>query len=488
MAEWVALSLERRASARRRCRAALRVTRNVAGTVAGRSGATLDSRPRAGNPPSERAKQRAADRIMVRQGDLIDETGVRRQPDVAAFFDWLRGFSAFGTRTLEHETELRPTPDDRVRVPTFVNEFWTSRQRVAHSLHEISYRACFKPQLPRFFVDAFTDPGEHVLDPFMGRGTTVVEAALRGRIGIGKDVNPISAAITAPRLDPPTHDEVAARLADIPLDREPELPAELLVFYHEDTLREIVNLRTFLLERRDRLDRAERWIRMVAMNRLTGHSPGFFSVYTMPPNQAVSAQRQARINEKRNQVPPRRDVRAILLTKTRSLLAGLTASDRRLLEQNAARHRTMCGDSGDLRAVPERSVSLLVTSPPFLDVVDYAGDNWLRCWFLGVDPHAVPISIARNVEAWTREMTRMLSAVRPTLARGAVVAFEVGEVRGGKVLLEEHAALAGLRAGLRVEGIVVNRQAFTKTANCWGIRNNANGTNTNRIVLMTRPD
>jgi hypothetical protein len=148
----------------------------------------------------------------------------------------------------------------------------------------------------------------------------------------------------------------------------------------------------------------------------------------------------------------------------------------------------MCGDSGDLRAVPERSVSLLVTSPPFLDVVDYAGDNWLRCWFLGVDPHAVPISIARNVEAWTREMTRMLSAVRPTLARGAVVAFEVGEVRGGKVLLEEHAALAGLRAGLRVEGIVVNRQAFTKTANCWGIRNNANGTNTNRIVLMTRPD
>lgn len=35
-----------------------------------------------------------------------------------------------------------------------VNEFWTSAQRQAHSLHEISYRACFKPQLPGFFISA----------------------------------------------------------------------------------------------------------------------------------------------------------------------------------------------------------------------------------------------------------------------------------------------------------------------------------------------
>ncbi|HOC06866.1 MAG TPA: site-specific DNA-methyltransferase, partial [Bacillota bacterium] len=34
------------------------------------------------------------------------------------------------------------------QVPRFSNEFWTSRQRQASSLHEISYRACFKPQLP----------------------------------------------------------------------------------------------------------------------------------------------------------------------------------------------------------------------------------------------------------------------------------------------------------------------------------------------------
>ena len=54
-------------------------------------------------------------------------------------------------------------------LPYYVNEFWTSGQRQAHPLHEVSYRACFKPQLPRFFIDRLSAPGEAVHDPFMGQ-------------------------------------------------------------------------------------------------------------------------------------------------------------------------------------------------------------------------------------------------------------------------------------------------------------------------------
>ena len=50
----------------------------------------------------------------------------------------------------------------------FENEFWTARQRQAHPLHEISYRACFKPQLPRFFIERLTAPGERRLRPVHG--------------------------------------------------------------------------------------------------------------------------------------------------------------------------------------------------------------------------------------------------------------------------------------------------------------------------------
>ncbi len=43
-----------------------------------------------------------------------------------------------------------------VKVNKYINEYWTSKQRQSSSIHEISYRACFKAQLPRFFINLLT--------------------------------------------------------------------------------------------------------------------------------------------------------------------------------------------------------------------------------------------------------------------------------------------------------------------------------------------
>jgi len=93
---------------------------------------------------------------------------------------------------------------------------------------------------------------------------------------------------------------------------------ELLAFYSPRTLGHIGALRRWLMERAplDRTpDPVDDWIRMVAINRLSGHSPGFFSVYTLPPNQAVSAQSQRKINERRGQTPPDRDLKKLILKR-----------------------------------------------------------------------------------------------------------------------------------------------------------------------------
>ncbi len=70
--------------------------------------------------------------------------------------------------------------------------------------------------------------------------------------------------------------------------------------------------------------------------------------------------------------------------------------------------------------------------------------------------------------------------------KGGYVAFEVGEVRKGKVKLDEHVLPLGINAGFECLGIIINLQEFTKTANIWGVSNNASGTNTNRIVLFRK--
>src|SRR3990167_8386727 len=86
-------------------------------------------------------------------------------------------------------------------VPYYFNEYWTARQRQAHSIHEISYRACFKAQLPEFFISRLTNPGDAVYDPFMGRGTTPIQATLMGRRAFGNDINPLSTYLTRPRTN-----------------------------------------------------------------------------------------------------------------------------------------------------------------------------------------------------------------------------------------------------------------------------------------------
>ena len=100
-----------------------------------------------------------------------DAASLPFEPPDALALDSLRRFRWRGvSQTVVSNVEVSTNLGVRLTVDTLTNEFWTARQRAAHSLHEISYRACFKPQLPLFFIERLTEPGDVVYDPFMGRG------------------------------------------------------------------------------------------------------------------------------------------------------------------------------------------------------------------------------------------------------------------------------------------------------------------------------
>ena len=397
------------------------------------------------------------------------------------------------------ERKGRPAPaapggaflESSPRVPVYEEELWTARQRQACSIHEVSYRACFKPQLPAYFIDRLSGEGDLVYDPFSGRGTTVVEAALRGRRVVANDISPLSAIFARPRLEVPHVSEVDARLNAIELGQRVRPALDLSMFFHADTEREILNLRAYLnARRRSRSEDAiDRWIRMVATNRLTGHSPGFFSVYTLPPNQAVSIEGQLKINRRLEQKPPYRNVRELILRKSIQLQAGLTANDRDRLRRAASHARFLEGSAASTRPIGHNSVQLTVTSPPFLDVVQYAKDNWLRCWFNGLDAEDIGrrMTILRSVDDWAVAMQSVFAELYRITRPGGWVAFEVGEVRRAEVRLEEIVAPLGAAVGFECQAVLINAQRFTKTANIWGISNNRLGTNTNRIAIFRKP-
>ena len=388
----------------------------------------------------------------------------------------IRAFDEFGRRTMVEEVD---------GIDYFINEFWTSGQRRSHSIHEISYRACFKAQLPEFFIKRLTSPGGVVHDPFMGRGTTPVQAALMGRRAYGNDINPLSVLITRPRLAPIALGDVVEALRTVDWSQGRTQRDDLLAFYHPETLRKLEALRAWLAERvpsgSTEMDPIAEWIRMVAINRLSGHSPGFFSGRSMPPNQAVSIKAQIRINERLGVAPPERDIVQIIIKKTRSLLRDGCVP-------RAQEYLMLTEHAWNTPQIETGSVDLVVTSPPFLNIVQYAADNWLRCWFAGIEPETVAIDMHRTEEAWTGMVVSVLVEQARILRPGGFVAFEVGEIRNGKVLLEKLVWRAAEGLPFERIGVMINDQEFTKTANCWGVANGAKGTNTNRIVLLRRDD
>src|SRR6187399_3401778 len=96
---------------------------------------------------------------------------------------------------------------------------WKTQQRLwGHPFHPMcSYLASFPAALTHAFIARYSRPGDVVLDPFSGRGTTPLQACAEGRVGAGNDLNPLAHLLTAAKVDPPTQPAAMTRLAALRL-------------------------------------------------------------------------------------------------------------------------------------------------------------------------------------------------------------------------------------------------------------------------------
>lgn len=366
------------------------------------------------------------------------------------------------------------------------NEFWTSKQRQSNSIHEITYRACFKAELPRFFIEKYSNEGDVVYDPFSGRGTTGIEACLLNRKAIFNDINPLSRIISEPRINIIDNEELEKRIDDILGNNQKfESDVDLSMFFHEDTLQEILRVRSYLSKKQD-LDIVDKWIRLLVLNRLTGHSSGFLSVYTLPPNQAITGERQKKINEKYNNIFEYRSLKECCLKKYKTLTKDVDLFVRENLLEASKKAVFLNNDAEKTPEIKSESVDLIITSPPFLDVINYKQDNWMRSWFCSIDTTKINIFQTKNLQEWNLKMKNILLELKRVLKNDGYIAFEVGEVKGGKINLEDEVLKILYEIGFKDIQILINKQTFSKTSNIWGIENNKKGTNSNRVLLIRK--
>ncbi len=421
--------------------------------------------------------------------------------------------------------------DPAVRLPSFeIEPEWKDQQRLwGHSFHPMcSYLASFPASLTHAFIARYSRPGDVVFDPFSGRGTTPLQAAAEGRVGVGNDLNPFAHLLTAAKVEPPTLAEAQTRITALRLrwaaesstwealagaiaadpagstacvpragsgDRpfaagRPEtIPVEVAIAFHPRTLAQLLFVRSTL-----QLDeRTDRFLAAATTGILHGRSASYLS--EIMPNTFSMAPRYVREFVARTGArSPERDVFDCLERKLDRLFRQPIPPGRGLALLGDARDAAdRAGDALRARGLPDRA-RLVVTSPPYLRVVKYGYYNWLRTWFLGFDAATIDEQLddAHHREPYLTFMRDVLAGLRAVLTDDAVVVLVIGDVEldrgrrisGGIGLAGQVWEAAAAPEGFRLAGIAVDEvRAERKMTKLWGDEA-GRATKTDRLLVL----
>ena len=362
-----------------------------------------------------------------------------------------------------------------------------------HPFHPMcSYMAMFPPQLPYYFIQRFSRPGDRVLDPFSGRGTTPTQACVDGRIGIANDLNPLAYILSRAKVDPPEETDVQARLAQLAAayrDNPGSLPdttGDIGAVFHAQTLRQLLFLKGILTN-----DRNDTFIKATIVGILHGkyRRSGSDSIYLsidMPNTFSMSPAYIRRYVKEKGLVYLALDV----FEKTGRRL-------QRLFRRGAppTRGQAFQQDVRQLHQwVQPESIRLVVSSPPYLKVIKYGLYNWIRLWFLGVAHKEVDRTLddAHALDAYLAFMQETIGQLERLLVPGGVCVLVIGDVAHNNqaplnLALEVWEAVRA-HSNLRLLDLVADPIAdHRKVTKIWN-HTRGRATATDRIMVLCKGD
>jgi hypothetical protein len=287
----------------------------------------------------------------------------------------------------------------------------------------------------RKYLFALTHTGDAILDPFSGRGTTLLESLLLDRKALAVDINPVAACVTGAKAHVPALLAIISRLNDLErhcretswqaVDEERHaLPSFFAHAFHYWTLREILFIRKHLDWHHSDTDR---FIAALALGSLHGEmdkSSAYFS-NQMPRTISTKPAYSIRYWREHGLRPKRRHVFEILRNRAQFRLQDGRPSHTGITLQADVRETSRLLKSWQGR------VQAIITSPPYLDVTNFEEDQWLRLWFLGGPPWPTYRRISKDdrhssTEGYWKFLAEAWQGVASLLVKGGFIVCRVG--------------------------------------------------------------
>jgi len=289
------------------------------------------------------------------------------------------------------------------------------------TLHQIApYVGKLKSSIARALVQKYSNKGDLVVDPFAGAGTIVLEAALAGRRAFGSDISPYARVLSNAKLFPPNCLEDAIQKAERVLQsvaRQPSpdlrsVPSWVRAFFHPATLREAITFAQVCREP------GHEFLMACFLGILHHQRPGFLSY---PSSHLVPYLRDKKYP--RDDFPEMYSYREL----RPRLLAKITRMFARFSDPSCVTDLTFRRGTIEHITLPPKFDSV-ITSPPYMNALDYGRDNRLRLWFINPSlVQSVDNGVTRKREAFISAACHLAHKVEAGLNPGGYCVLVVGE-------------------------------------------------------------
>lgn len=365
-------------------------------------------------------------------------------------------------------------------------------------LHSLcSYLGAFPASLARYFIKYFTDEGDLVFDPFVGRGTTILESRLLKRDSIGSDLNPIALALSKAKSHNINKAKIIDRIIELKNNYDyalylPEAQAQsddIHLIFHQGTLAELCYLKDELLESNNIIDQFIIGAVLGIMHggvRKDGTS-GYLSI-SMPNTFSMSPEYVRRFVQTKELNRVYRNVFDILIEKIERVFnKHISPKKESLVIECDAKEVSKSKEFNKYI----NKVDLLLTSPPYLGIVNYAKQNWIRSWFLNSDPNEISEKLDDNlnINQWVQFSKKTLIEFKKMLKPNGVAVFVIGDVAKSKnsviPLARDFALMVKENKLFKNVWIFSDYiQGADKTTRIWG-ETKGKATATDRIVILS---
>jgi len=293
------------------------------------------------------------------------------------------------------------------------------------TLHQLSpYIGKMKPNIIKDIILTYTEPYTTILDPFSGSGTVALEALTFNRNAIANDINLYAVTLTKAKMYPPHSLDEALKKAEYYLNCSKkeisesslsETPEWVRSFFHPTTLKEIIALSRLLRQNE------EHFLLACLLGILHHQRPGFLSY---PSSHVVPYLRMKKFpKEQFPELYYYREVRLRLINKIKRTFRHFPKIDPMLFRECKAE------DARKLK-LPEGSIDAVVSSPPYMNALDYGRDNRLRLWFLGVTDYKYYDNLSLSTpKDFYQLMDRVMHNLYYMLKPKSPCIFVVGEVK-----------------------------------------------------------